>query len=309
MNQQFEQQQTILQGEIQRQVFLLQQASQRQGNGKINSVKPSSVPTPPALTPAATAKASTQKSPKRSADGISKTNGTNGQKELDSPERPSKMRKVGNDSPSTPPNVGGDNADAKMSEGETDAAGNSPGSVVPNKKSPDGGSSSTSDNKGSSLIPSMPVPAIEQHLVSLVSSGQLTPRYIARKCLPLVKKLINHDSGWVFKDAVDPVELGIPEYFDIVEHPMDLTLVANKLEDGAYKDVSSFERDTKLVFENAILFNGMDSDVGGMAKELLDIFAKDLKNALKGEVRLDSILLCHCFLSYNCFLFNDPLFL
>ena len=60
--------------------------------------------------------------------------------------------------------------------------------------------------------------------------------------------------------------------------------------DGAYKDVASFERDTKLVFENAILFNGEDSDVGAMAKGLLDLFAQDLKNALKGEVGHNSCL-------------------
>ena len=138
------------------------------------------------------------------------------------------------------------------------------------------------DKVGSSLISSMPVKAIEQHLGSLISSVHLTPRYIARKCLPLVKKLINHKHGWVFKDAVDPVELGIPDYFDIVEHPLDLTLVANKLEDGAYKDMASFEHDTKLVFENAILFNGEDSDVGLMAKESLDFLAAEL-NAMKGE--------------------------
>jgi E1A/CREB-binding protein len=98
-----------------------------------------------------------------------------------------------------------------------------------------------------------------------------------------VKRLINHEHGWVFKDAVDPVELGIPDYFDIIKNPMDLTLVANKLEEGAYKDVASFERDTKLVFENAIQFNGEDSAVGVMALELLEIFDADLKSTMKGE--------------------------
>lgn len=62
---------------------------------------------------------------------------------------------------------------------------------------------------------------------------------------------------------------------------MDLTLVMNRLGDGAYNDITSFEHDTKLVFENAILFNGVDSDVGAMAKELLDLFADDMKSALK----------------------------
>jgi len=176
----------------------------------------------------------------------------------------------------------------KSSESGTKTKSNPPADMT-KKSSSDGALASSSSNNNSragadsSLIPSMSIPVIERHLDSLVNPGQITPRHIARKCLPLVKKLINHDDGWVFKDAVDPVELGIPEYFDIVENPMDLTLVVNKLEDGAYKDIGSFERDTKLVFENAILFNGADSDVGSMAQGLLDLFAADLKSTLKGE--------------------------
>ena len=111
-------------------------------------------------------------------------------------------------------------------------------------------------------------------------SKKAKPLSISQQYLPLVKKLITHEHGWVFKDAVDPIELGIPHYFKIIKRPMDLTLVTKKLEDGAYTDITSFELDTKLVFENAILFNGEDSDVGLMAKELLNILSEDL-NAMK----------------------------
>lgn len=108
-------------------------------------------------------------------------------------------------------------------------------------------------------------------------SKKTKPLSVAEQCLPILMKLINHEHGWVFKDPVDPVELGIPDYFDIVKHPMDLNLVMKKLECGSYTDIKSFERDTKLVFTNAILFNGDESDVGCMAKELLDILVVDLK--------------------------------
>lgn len=108
-------------------------------------------------------------------------------------------------------------------------------------------------------------------------SKKTKPLSVAEQCLPILKKLINHEHGWVFKDPVDPVELGIPDYFDIVKHPMDLNLVMKKLECGSYTDIKSFERDTKLVFTNSILFNGDESDVGCMAKELLDILVVDLK--------------------------------
>ena len=274
LNQQFEQQQSILQSEIQRQSFLLQQQQQKQngqqqqamGNqlssmpGNLNSVNQlSNNDAKPPSSPSKTNESA--QSMKRSSHGISGND--------DDALRPNKMLKSD------------DSGDKTGQSNNGNSAENGSTAPIPNKKSPSDGNS----DKVCSLIPTMPVPAIEQHLDSLVSSGQLTPRQIAQKCLPLVKKLINHEHGWVFKDAVDPVELGIPDYFDIVEHPMDLMLVSNKLEDGAYKDIASFERDTKLVFENAILFNGDDSDVGEMAKELLGIFATDLKDALKGEVR------------------------
>lgn len=133
-----------------------------------------------------------------------------------------------------------------------------------------------------SLIASMSVESIEQHLESLHDSLHITPRRIAQKCLPLVRKLINHPYGWVFRDAVNPVELGLPDYFDIIENPMDLGLVEKRLENGIYKDMDSFERETKLVFENAILYNGEKSDVGDMAKSLMNQFVKEYKAVVKG---------------------------
>jgi len=203
---------------------------------------------------------------KRSADEMPTNDAQKGDDEL----RPSKKAKTGNASPSL---VATSSAPSQAPPGaKTDQSSE--------RKSPE--ESPTDKGGGSSLISSMPIPAIEQHLDSLVNTGQMTPRYIGSKCIPLVKKLINHEHGWVFKDAVDPIELGIPDYFDIVDHPMDLTLVKNKLEDGAYKEIAPFERDTKLVFENAILFNGEDSDVGAMAKELLDIFNAGLQE-IKGK--------------------------
>ena len=144
-----------------------------------------------------------------------------------------------------------------------------------------GGSGGSVAKKSSSLITSMNVSDIEAHLDSLVS-GRLTPRQISQKCLPIVKKLSEHENGWVFNEPVDPVELGIHDYFDVIEHPMDLDLVTKKLENGVYLDLASFRKDTRLVFENAILYNGKDSDVGIMAKQLLDIFEDDLSRSFKG---------------------------
>ena len=88
----------------------------------------------------------------------------------------------------------------------------------------------------------------------------------------------------MFKDPVDPIELGLDDYFEIVEHPMDLGLVEKKLENGVYKEIESFERDTRLVFENAILFNGNENEIGVWARELLDIFNDEVKSLQKGKI-------------------------
>ncbi len=262
--QQFEQQQLMLQSEIQRQVCLIQRQSQsnkqqpptfagvhdndkNRSNGQANFVSSVSGGT-----------AARTKPSKRSVD-INES----------AEARPSKLIKHFYESKGV-----------ETSDKSSRSVSESSGSL------PDDGRIALCDlaarDVASSLSASMCVPDIEQNRDSLMSSGQMTPGFITRKCLPLTKKLINHEHGWVFKDAVDPVELGIPDYFDIVKHPMDLTLVANNLENGAYKDMASFEHDIKLVFDNAILFNGDDSDVGLMAQELLDTLAAEIKT-LKNE--------------------------
>ena len=72
---------------------------------------------------------------------------------------------------------------------------------------------------GASLTQVMPT---NQNINFSVSNVPVTPQSIDQKCLPLVKMLMNHENGWVFREAVDPIELGIPDYFEIIEQPMDL---------------------------------------------------------------------------------------
>jgi hypothetical protein len=94
--------------------------------------------------------------------------------------------------------------------------------------------------------------------------------------------MLDDQFGWVFRDPVDPVVLGLPDYFDVVKNPMHLALIEQNVEDGVYRDMATFERDTKLVFENAILYNGEDSEVGEMAKTMLTNFAIDFACVIDG---------------------------
>lgn len=134
-----------------------------------------------------------------------------------------------------------------------------------------------------SLIQSMTKAAIECHLESLSKRLHLTPQAISRRCLPLIQKLIDDPFGWVFHDPVDPDVLDLPDYFDVVKNPMHLALIKKKLSNRDYNCMESFAHDTKLVFDNAILYNGEDSDVGQMAAVMLRHFETDYEAVQKGE--------------------------
>ena len=74
----------------------------------------------------------------------------------------------------------------------------------------------------------------------------------------------------MFREPVDPVALGIPTYFDVIprKDARDLKTVQTKLNQDKYETVDAFEADLDLMIDNAILFNGAESDVGLMAVDM-----------------------------------------
>lgn len=147
----------------------------------------------------------------------------------------------------------------------------------------EGSEKNNGDNDpNASLASSMPKGDVEQNLMLLHKGLHLTSRTITHKCLPIVQQLIDDPFGWVFRDAVDPVVFGLPDYFEVVKNPMHLLLVKKKLENAVYTDMASFERDVKLVFENAILYNGEDSEVGQLAHTMMGVFEKEYKKVCEG---------------------------
>jgi len=153
-----------------------------------------------------------------------------------------------------------------------------------NGPSPDTNVSGGAGNgkKDGASQPSLSKGDVEQHLLMLNKGLHLTSRTITHKCLPIVQRLIDDPYGWVFRDAVDPVLFSLPDYFEVVKNPMHLLLVKKKLENAVYTDMASFERDVKLVFENAILYNGEESDVGTLAKTMKGVFEAEYKKVCEG---------------------------
>ena len=71
--------------------------------------------------------------------------------------------------------------------------------------------------------------------------------------------------------------LNLADYLDVIKHPMDLGLVKEKLQDNKYSISKTFVRDIRLVFENALAYNGKADQVHKDALKLQKKFEKAWK--------------------------------
>lgn len=162
------------------------------------------------------------------------------------------------------------------------------------------------------LINCFSVEQIETHIASLNKGLQLAPQKLKTKCLEVLKILQSHQHGWVFNSPVDPVELGLPDYFEVIKKPMDLGTIRKKLENGVYHTLEDFEAQVHLTFDNAMLYNPEGSVVYNMAKEMKEKFEVDYEimmkelNAEEDQKRKngEACLLCGC----EKLLFEPPVF-
>ena len=92
-------------------------------------------------------------------------------------------------------------------------------------------------------------------------------------------------SFFVFREPVDPVLLGIPTYFEIIpkKDARDLRTIRSKLDSDKYESIDAWEADMSLMIQNAITFNGIDSDVGQIAARL-QTKLKEIVAGLKVQV-------------------------
>ena len=95
----------------------------------------------------------------------------------------------------------------------------------------------------------------------------------------VLKRAMNHSSGWPFLEPVDPESLELPDYFDVIEDPMDLGTIQNRLnketKQGGYSSQQRFADDMRLVFQNAITYND-PGDLVFEAAKTMSVFFEDL---------------------------------
>lgn len=84
-----------------------------------------------------------------------------------------------------------------------------------------------------------------------------------------------------FKDPVKPAEDGVPDYFDKVKKPMDLSTIKQKMEHGEYNTAEEFEADVRQIFDNCYTYWGRSHDMSVAAERFQKSFEEKYAEMFK----------------------------
>ncbi|MCL4122459.1 UNVERIFIED_CONTAM: hypothetical protein GTU68_034122, partial [Idotea baltica] len=103
------------------------------------------------------------------------------------------------------------------------------------------------------------------------------PDELRQHLLPTLEKLYKQDPESIpFRQPVDPQTLGIPDYFDIIKKPMDLSTIKRRLDTGYYNDPWDYVDDVWLMFDNAWIYNRKTSRVYRYCTKLAEVFEQEI---------------------------------
>ncbi|CAI9267289.1 unnamed protein product [Lactuca saligna] len=136
---------------------------------------------------------------------------------------------------------------------------------MPKRKGPPGRSGGSRSKKSGSA-------RVESTKKALPPTSGTGNAMLMKQCEALLTRLMGHSFGWVFNTPVDVVALKIPDYYTVIQHPMDLGTVKTKLMSGRYMDPWAFAGDVRLTFSNAMTYNPRGNDVHIMAETLSKYF-------------------------------------
>lgn len=99
--------------------------------------------------------------------------------------------------------------------------------------------------------------------------------------MPTFDRVWKETEASPFHYPVNPEELGLPDYFNVVKKPMDLSTIRTKLEEGKYINPMEFVDDMWLMFNNAWLYNKKTSKVYKYCTKLAEVFSNSIDAPMK----------------------------
>uniref|UniRef100_A0A674BFH7 histone acetyltransferase n=1 Tax=Salmo trutta TaxID=8032 RepID=A0A674BFH7_SALTR len=124
----------------------------------------------------------------------------------------------------------------------------------------------------------IPLPLLCRSLSPPLSTTPVfKPEELRQALMPTLEALYRQDpESLPFRQPVDPQLLGIPDYFDIVKNPIDLSTIKRKLDTGQYQEPWQYVDDIWLMFNNAWLYNRKTSRVYKYCSKLAEVFEAEI---------------------------------
>ncbi|RGP69802.1 tfiid associated [Fusarium sporotrichioides] len=107
---------------------------------------------------------------------------------------------------------------------------------------------------------SLPKPAPRRRTSAGFAEGRdFTTAQKLEFCADLLTRMLSGPGFWTrlvgpFKDAVEPVEDGVPDYFEKVKRPMDLSTIKFKMDRKEYNNEEEFLTDVRQIFDNCFTY-------------------------------------------------------
>ncbi|KAM0946422.1 putative chromatin remodeler Bromodomain family [Dioscorea sansibarensis] len=93
--------------------------------------------------------------------------------------------------------------------------------------------------------------------------------------LMVIKKVMKMEAAIPFNAPVDPVALGIPDYFDIIDTPMDFGTISQNLENGRkYRNSEDVYKDVQYIWDNCCKYNNKGDYIVDLMKRVKKNFMK-----------------------------------
>ncbi|XP_059653579.1 uncharacterized protein LOC132300495 isoform X2 [Cornus florida] len=93
--------------------------------------------------------------------------------------------------------------------------------------------------------------------------------------LSVIKKVMKMDAAEPFNVPVNPIALGIPDYFDVIDTPMDFGTICSNLENGVkYMNSEDVYRDVQYIWENCYKYNNKGDYIMDLMKRVKKNFMK-----------------------------------
>ncbi|XP_058097709.1 transcriptional activator SPT7 [Magnolia sinica] len=93
--------------------------------------------------------------------------------------------------------------------------------------------------------------------------------------LMVIKEIMKTDAAEPFNTPVNPVALGIPDYFDIIDTPMDFGTICHYLEHGLkYMNSEDVYKDVQFIWKNCYRYNSKGNYILDLMKRVKKHFRK-----------------------------------